>query len=159
MSEEVQPGKVVGFSYVLKNEAGESIETSEHPLEYMHGQGNIIPGLERQMEGLKVGESKTIDVEAVDAYGEYDDDLRYDVPRKNFPAELEIVPGMQFQTSTEDGPMLVTVMEVFPDNIVVDGNHDLAGEKLTFDVTISSIREATQQERDHGHVHDHGHDH
>ena len=111
------------------------------------------------MEGLSVGDQKDVTVKPSDGYGEYDKELRFEVPRKNFPAEIEIQAGMEFQTETENGPMIVTITEVKPDIIVVDGNHPLAGQQLHFDVTIQSIREATEQEMSHGHVHHGGHNH
>ena len=159
MSEKVSNGKVVAFSYELKNNKGETLEKSDQPLEYLHGNNNIIPGLEKEMEGLAVGDQKDVTVKPSDGYGEYDKELRFEVPRKNFPAEIEIQAGMEFQTETENGPMIVTITEVKPDIIVVDGNHPLAGQQLHFDVTIQSIREATEQEMNHGHVHHGGHNH
>ena len=159
MSEKVSSGKVVGFSYELKNNKGETLEKSDQPLEYLQGNNNIIPGLEKEMEGLSVGDKKSVVVDPKEGYGEYDKDLRFEVPRKNFPAEVEIVAGMEFQTETEDGPMIVKVTEVRPDVVVVDGNHPLAGQKLHFDVEITSVRAATEQEISHGHVHHGGHNH
>ena len=150
---------MVGFSYELKNNKGETLEKSDQPLEYLQGNNNIIPGLEKEMEGLSVGDKKSVVVDPKEGYGEYDKDLRFEVPRKNFPAEVEIVAGMEFQTETEDGPMIVKVTEVRPDVVVVDGNHPLAGQKLHFDVEITSVRAATEQEISHGHVHHGGHNH
>jgi FKBP-type peptidyl-prolyl cis-trans isomerase SlyD len=159
MSEKVEKGKVVGFTYELKNDQGNTMEKSDHPLEYLHGNNNIIPGLENKLEGMQVGETKNVKVAPADAYGELNNELVFEVPRDNFPPDVEITPGMQFQTDTEDGTMIVTVKEVTADKIVVDGNHPLAGQTLHFDVKIDSIREATEQERDHGHVHQGGHNH
>lgn len=159
MSEQVSSGKVVGFTYELKNNKGETLEKSEQALEYLHGNQNIIPGLEKAMEDLIVGDTKNVKVEAKDAYGEYDKELRFEVPRKNFPGDVEIQVGMEFQTETENGPLIIVVKEVTPDNVVVDGNHPLAGQILHFDIKIESIRAASSQEASHGHVHNGGHDH
>jgi len=143
----------------LKNSKGDTLEKSDRPLEYLHGNNNIIPGLEKQLEDLTIGDEKNVVVKPADGYGEYDKELRFEVPRQNFPAEVDIQPGMEFQTETENGPMIVTVTEVQPNTIVVDGNHPLAGQQLHFDVKIQSIREASEQELAHGHVHHDGHDH
>jgi FKBP-type peptidyl-prolyl cis-trans isomerase SlyD len=159
MSENISKGKVVGFSYELKNSKGEILEKSDQPMEYLHGNNNIIIGLEKEMNGLKVGDSKLVKVKPVDGYGEYDKDLRFEVPRKNFPDDVNIQVGMEFQTETETGPLVIVVKEVAKDKIVVDGNHPLAGQELHFDVKIESLRDATPQELTHGHVHHEGHDH
>ena len=161
MSEEVRDGKVVGIHYTLKDSQGNIIDKSadNQPLEYLHGRHNIISGLENALEGMKPGDKKHVVVPAEEAYGEYDENLAFTVPLANFPPGMEIEPGMEFETNTENGQLVVTVVEVNADGVDVDGNHPLAGEELHFDVTINGIREATPQENEHGHVHHHGHDH
>jgi FKBP-type peptidyl-prolyl cis-trans isomerase SlyD len=161
MSESIQNGKVVAFAYTLKDSEGSIIEATEpgDSMEYLHGNQNIIPGLENAMTGMKVGEMKNVKVQARDAYGEYNDELLFKVPLTNFPPGKTIEPGMEFQTNTEEGVMFITVREIEGDKAVVDGNHPMAGMDLEFDVTIKNIREATPQEMQHGHVHNHGHDH
>jgi FKBP-type peptidyl-prolyl cis-trans isomerase SlyD len=159
MSHSIKDGLVVSFNYTLKNNEGETLEESTQALEYIHGYGNIIPGLEKELTGLNIGDKKSVEVEPAEGYGEYNEELLFDVPRANFPADMSIQVGMQFQTEMEEGPMIVTVVEVGDENITVDGNHSLAGEILHFDVSIEGIREATPQELEHGHVHQGGHDH
>jgi FKBP-type peptidyl-prolyl cis-trans isomerase SlyD len=161
MSQEVKNGLVVGIHYTLKDSQGNILDKSadNQPLEYLHGRHNIIPGLEEALEGMKPGDKKHVVVSPEEAYGEYDENLAFSVPLKNFPAGMQIEPGMEFETDTENGHLVVTVVEVHADSVDVDGNHPLAGEELHFDVSISSIREATAQENEHGHVHHHGHDH
>jgi len=161
MAETVQNGKVVSFSYTLKDEKGNVLEKTDagDGMEYLHGNQNIIPGLEQAMTGMKVGEMKNVKVRAEDAYGLYDDDLLFKVPLSNFPGNMAIEPGMEFQTQTENGVMVITVQEIDGENAVVDGNHPMAGLDLEFDVVVKNIREATPQELQHGHVHSHGHDH
>lgn len=162
---EIQHNSVVGMHYTLKNDDGEVIDSSEGgtPLVFIQGHGNIIHGLESALAGLKVGDSKEVVVEPVDGYGEYDDELVQEVPRSAFEGIDTLEVGMQFHADTEDGIVPITVMEISDDVITVDGNHELAGERLYFSVTIDSIREATAEELAHGHIHgeddDHCHDH
>ena len=161
MSDTIENGKVITFSYTLKDIEGQMIEKSREgeDMEYLAGRQNMIPGLERAMLGMKVGEMKNIRVNAVDAYGPYDDKLVLRVPITNFPADTIIEPGMEFQTETDDGIMIIRVMELADEDVIVDGNHPMAGLDLVFDVIIESIREATPQELEHGHVHHRGHNH
>ncbi|MBL7646856.1 MAG: peptidylprolyl isomerase [Candidatus Hydrogenedentes bacterium] len=162
---EIQHNAVVGMHYTLKNDDGEVIDSSEGgtPLVFIQGHGNIIHGLESALAGLKVGDSKVVVVEPADGYGEYDDELVQEVPRSAFEGIDTLEVGMQFHADTEDGIVPITVMEISDDVITVDGNHELAGERLHFSVTIDSIREATAEELAHGHIHgdddDHCHDH
>lgn len=161
MSEEIKNGKVVSFSYTLRDEDGNVVEQSEpgRPLEYLHGNHNIIPGLENQLTGMKQGDTKVVKVEPKEGYGEYDNNLLFKVPKANFPQEVELYPGMEFQTDTDEGVMIVTIKEIDGDTVIVDANHPMAGQALNFDVKIESVRDATDQEKAHGHVHAHGHDH
>ncbi len=162
---EIQHNSVVGMHYTLKNDDGEVIDSSEggSPLVFIQGHGNIIHGLESALAGLKVGDTKDVVVEPVDGYGEYDDELVQEVPRSAFEGIETLEVGMQFHADTEDGIVPITVMEIDDDVITVDGNHELAGERLHFSVIIDSIREATAEELAHGHIHgeddDHCHDH
>jgi FKBP-type peptidyl-prolyl cis-trans isomerase SlyD len=161
MTETIQKGKVAAFSYILKDDHGNVMEQTPpgESMEYLHGNQNIIPGLENALTGMKVGEMKKVKVKAEEAYGLYDDELLFKVPLANFPADKEIEPGMEFQTNSEDGVTVITVKEIDGENAIVDGNHPMAGLDLEFDVTIKGIRPATDQELQHGHVHHHGHDH
>lgn len=146
---------VVSFNYTLTNEQGEVLDKSNgEPLAYLHGHHNIIPGLENALVGKTVGDKLTVTVEPKDGYGEYLAEAVQEVPRANFQGVDNISAGMQFQTQTEDGHvMLVTVKDVNDDVVIVDGNHPLAGVTLTFDVEIVEVREATADEIAHGHAH------
>ncbi len=146
---------VVDFNYTLKDDEGNILDQSQgQPLSYLHGHQNIIPGLESQLAGKKVGDKFTASVEPADAYGEFDDAAVQEVPRENFQGVDNIEPGMQFQSQTEDGQvMLVTVRDVQDDMVIVDANHPLAGKKLHFDVEVTGVREATPEELQHGHAH------
>lgn len=144
----IEKDKVVSIDYTLKDKDGTVIDTSKNstPLEYIHGRGNLISGLEKQLEGKAKGDSIKAVVEPKDAYGEYDESLLIDVPRKNFDSETEIKVGMQFQASTPGGPAIVKVTKITDDTITVDANHDLAGKTLYFDVDVMDIRDATAEE-------------
>jgi FKBP-type peptidyl-prolyl cis-trans isomerase SlyD len=150
---------VAGFSYVLKNAEGEILDQSEKPLEYLHGHKNIIPGLEKELEGLSIGDSKEVKVLPEHGYGIIHDDLIVAFPKGNFPPDLSLKVGMELETDTEEGPMVFIVREIRENDVLMDGNHPLAGETLHFAVTIKVIREATKEELDHGHVHSGGHHH
>lgn len=147
--------KVVYFHYTLTDQTGEVLDSStgDEPLAYIHGQGNIIPGLERALLGQTVGASLKVVVEPKDGYGEHDSNLVQSAPRSAFRGVDDIQPGMEFQTQGGDGPMRVKVLEVSDDEILLDGNHPMAGMTLHFDVEITEVRDATPEEMDHGHVH------
>ena len=145
---------VVSFNYKLTNAEGETLDQSQaEPLAYLHGAGNIIPGLEKALEGKAVGDKFTVEVPAAEGYGEYNADLVQEVPAQMFQGVENIEAGMQFQAQTDDGVQIVTVKSVEGDNIIVDANFPLAGQDLTFEVEIVEIREASAEELEHGHVH------
>lgn len=155
MAEKITSGKVVGLSYILKNDAGQTVDQSrpEQPFEYLHGHQNIVPGLEKELDGMEVGAEKQVAVAPEEGYGTIDEQLVFRVPAANFPKEVEIRPGMQFQSEGPQGAMVVTVTNVEDDVVTVDGNHPLAGQVLHFDVKVDSVRDATDTELQHGHVH------
>lgn len=146
---------VVQFNYTLTNSDGDVLDKSNgEPLAYLHGHHNIISGLESKMEGKSVGDKFIVTVAPEDAYGEYLSEAVQEVPRANFQGVENIEAGMQFQSQTDDGHvMLVTVKDVNDDIVVVDGNHPLAGVTLTFDVEVVDVRKATADEIAHGHAH------
>jgi len=152
----VAPDKVVLIHYTLTNDAGAVIDSSSggDPLAYIHGQGNIIPGLEKALEGKRKGDRMNVRVEPSEGYGVRDDALVQKVPRRAFGSVENVQPGMQFHAQSSQGhTRVVTVTHVQGDMVTVDGNHPLAGERLTFDVEIAEVREATAEELEHGHVH------
>ena len=150
----VENGKVVSFHYTLTNAQGDVLDQSqEHPMPYLHGAGNIILGLEKELAGKKVGDKLTVNVPAAEAYGEYHEQLVNDVPREAFQGVDQIEPGMQFQANTPEGVQVITVKAVSGETVTVDANHPLAGQDLNFDVEIVEVREATEEESAHGHVH------
>jgi FKBP-type peptidyl-prolyl cis-trans isomerase SlyD len=155
---QIAQNSVVAFHYTLTNDAGEVLDSSEgrEPLTYLHGAGNIIPGLEKELEGRAAGDKLTATVEPGEGYGEKQEQLVQEVPRDAFQGVESIEPGMQFQAQTQGGPLMVTVTQVEGDTVTVDGNHPLAGQTLNFAVEIASVREASEEEIEHGHVHGEG---
>ena len=155
---QIAQNSVVAFHYTLTNDAGEVLDSSEgrQPLTYLHGAGNIIPGLEKELEGHEAGEKLNVSVSPEEGYGEVQPQLVQEVPRDAFQGVESVEPGMQFQAQTQGGPLMVTVTQVEGDTVTVDGNHPLAGQKLNFDVEIAEVREASQEEIEHGHVHGEG---
>lgn len=164
----ISAGKVVAFHYTLTDADGDVIDTSSGraPLDYLHGAGNIVPGLERQLEGLVVGARLDAVVPAAEGYGERQFPGPQAVPREAFPEDVEIHPGMQFAAQGPRGEMIpLWVKKVEAETVWVDRNHPLAGVELHFAVEIVSIRGASDEELAHGHPHGpdghggHGHDH
>ena len=152
---QIAENTVASFHYTLTNDAGEVLDTSRgrDPLVYLHGAGNIVPGLEEAMAGHKAGDSFKVDVAPEDGYGNHHEGLVQDVPRAAFQGVDEIEPGMSFQANTPQGVHSVTVTKVTSDTITVDGNHPLAGQTLHFDVEVTAVRAASAEELQHGHVH------
>jgi FKBP-type peptidyl-prolyl cis-trans isomerase SlyD len=158
----VAENTVVTIDYTLTGDDGSVIDSSEGagPLAYLHGAGNIIAGLEEALLGKQAGDEVKTSIEPEKAYGEHVEEMKQDVPKELFGGVDDIEVGMQFQSETDQGPVLVTVVEINEDVITVDGNHPLAGMQLNFDVTVREVREATEEELEHGHVHgEHGHQH
>lgn len=154
----VAENSVVVIDYTLTNNEGQVIDSSEGagPLAYLHGAGNIIPGLEDALLGKEAGDEVKASIEPVNAYGERHDALKQEVPAELFSGVEKVEVGMQFQSETDQGPVLVTVTEIGNETITVDGNHPLAGVHLNFDVSVREVREATPEELEHGHVHGEG---
>jgi len=146
---------VVSIHYTLKDDAGVVIDSSEgaEPLVYLHGAQNIIPGLEKELEGKTTGDTLQVTIEAADAYGEVNKNLIQTVPGHLFQGVDKLEVGMQFQAETPDGTQVITIAAVDGDDVTIDGNHPLAGERLHFNVEVADIREATVEELEHGHVH------
>ena len=148
---------VVSIEYTLKDEKGTVLDTSvgQEPMEYLHGASNIIPGLEQGVEGLKVGEAKSVVVPPALGYGEYSDKLIQRVPLDRFGAnKVEI--GMRFHAETNLGMRVLVIRHVDDKEAVLDGNHELAGKTLYFDVKVVAIRAAELTELAHGHPHQAG---
>ncbi|KQO02397.1 MULTISPECIES: FKBP-type peptidyl-prolyl cis-trans isomerase [Stenotrophomonas] len=157
----IEKDRVVRFHYTVSEVGQEPIESSKdrEPLAILIGHGNIIPGLETAMMDKEAGESFGVDVKSADAYGERREGLTQRVPKKHF-GETRLVPGQQVILQTNFGPRAVTVEKVGMTVVDVDLNHPMAGKDLHFDVEIVEVREASEEEVQHGHVHgDGGHHH
>lgn len=147
---------VAAIDYKLTDSDGQVLDTSEgrEPLSYLHGAGNLIPGLETALEGQTEGDSLTVTVEPEEAYGERDERLVQQVPMAAFEGVEQVEAGMRFQATDEQGQgRVVTVTEVDGDQVTVDANHPLAGQPLNFEVSVVEVRAATDEEIEHGHVH------
>jgi FKBP-type peptidyl-prolyl cis-trans isomerase SlyD len=149
----IRDNAFVAIKYKLSIDGGEIVDQSspDSPLGFVFGRNQIIPGLEKALQGLEVGDSRQVDVPASDGYGEVRDELIQELPRKNFPDDVDIEEGMMFQAHTPHGPMSFRVSSVKEDMIVADLNHPLAGKDLHFDVIVSEVREATEDD-----LHPHG---
>ncbi len=158
---QIGPNSVVSIHYELSNDAGEILDTSAEgePLVYLHGAHNIIPGLENQLIGKKVGDALKVKVQPEDGYGVQQAELIQQVPRDAFPDPDNLAVGMSFSAESEGGHISVVITELTDELATVDGNHPLAGVVLSFDVSIADVRAATDEEISHGHVHTHGHHH
>ena len=147
--------KVVSFDYTLKDSDGNQLDSSEgaEPLTYLHGAGNIIPGLEDALNGKAAGDQVTAVIGPEDAYGQHDEGMLASVPRENLEGIENIEIGMQLQAETPEGPQVVVVVGVDDEAVTIDANHPLAGVTLHFDVTLTEVRNATDEEIEHGHAH------
>lgn len=152
---------VVSLAYQVRTEDGVLVDESpvSAPLDYLHGHGALISGLEKALEGHEAGDKFDVNVGVNEAYGQYDDSLVQRVPKDVFMGVDELEVGMRFLADTDQGPVPVEITEVGDNDVVVDGNHMLAGQNLNFHVEVVAIREATAEELEHGHVHgEHDHD-
>lgn len=148
----ISKDSVVSIKYTLTDAQNEVIDSSDEmgPLEYLHGNNNLIPGLEKELEGKKAGDSFKVTIAPGEAYGEKHDELVVEVDRAQFPDDAEIVEGMQFEAGGPEGSRVVTVTAINENKITVDANHPLAGETLHFDVEVVAVREATEEEKASG---------
>lgn len=155
----IEKDRVVRFHYTVSEVGQAPIESSRdrEPLTILVGHGNIIPGLEKAMEGKEAGESFGVDVPAAEAYGEVREGLEQRIPKKHFGAGAErLKPGQQVVLQTNFGPRAVTIKKVGLSVVDVDLNHPMAGKDLHFDIEVVDVREASPEELEHGHVHGEG---
>lgn len=157
---QVSDDLVVTIDYTLTID-GEIVDSSADggPLDYLQGHANIIPGLERELDGMKIGDSKKVTVAPEDGYGLVEPDAVIEVDRGEFPDDVPVEIGVELEITDDEGDMMfATIIEVGDEIVTMDTNHPLAGKELYFDVTVVDLRKATEEELAHGHVH-HGHDH
>ena len=159
----IKEGTVVSLSYRLTDPEGVELDRADaaEPFQYLHGSGQIIPGLEKALKGQLVGAKKQVVIPPTDGYGEIEQELITKAKKSQFPKGQDMKVGMQFAADVgQDQPVVFTVTKIVGDDIDLDGNHPLAGVTLHFDVEVLGVRDATDEEKAHGHAHGpHGHDH
>jgi FKBP-type peptidyl-prolyl cis-trans isomerase SlyD len=154
----VQNNSVVSIHYTLTDNQGVVIDSSiDHtPLAYIQGLGHIVPGLEKVMNGKKVGDKFKVQVPAAEGYGLRNEELMDQVPMEAFQGVAKVEPGMEFYADGPTGPVMVTVKGIQDNMVLIDGNHPLAGMDLNFEIELMEVREATPEEMEHGHIHGEG---
>lgn len=152
---QVERDRVVEIHYTLKNDAGEVLEASQGsaPIVYLHGHGNLVPGLEKALAGKHVGDRLSVVVTPEEGYGSRSPALVQVVAKSTLKLDVEPAPGMQLSARGPQGARVLTVTQVGRDTVTLDGNHPMAGKTLHFDVEVASVRKATREELAHGHVH------
>lgn len=146
---------VVSMHYTLKDDKGETVDSSDgrEPLTFLQGAGNIIPGLEEALMGKTKGDKLKVSLPPEKGYGERDERLVQTIPKAQFQGAPTLKIGMQFQVNSQGGPMILTITGIKGDEVTVDGNSEMAGKTLHFDVEITDVRKASEEELQHGHVH------
>ena len=154
----IKKNTVVAIDYTLTDKNGEIMDSSKggEPLSYIHGNGNLIPGLEKELEGKEPGDSFKVSISPEEGYGVRDEKHVQVLSRDAFKEVESLEVGMQFQVRHEEGNQIITIIDIDGDKVTIDGNHPLAGETLNFDITVVSTRKATKEELEHGHVHGEG---
>lgn len=155
---EISDGMVVDLNYTLKVDA-RVIDTSEsgEPIKFIQGQGHIIEGLEKELYGMKIGDDKDVVVSPENGYGNVKEEAIIDVPKEEFPEEIPLKPGTELKVQNQAGEtMNARITSVEQDSVRLDFNHPLAGKELHFKVSVNDLREATEEEKQHGHVHGEG---
>jgi FKBP-type peptidyl-prolyl cis-trans isomerase SlyD len=152
---QVAQNKVVAIDYKLTDADGTVLDTSEgnDPLAYLHGNGNLLPALEAELDGKASGDSVTAILSPEDGYGVRNEELRQEIALDEFGDAPDLEVGMQFRVAQGENQPIFTVIEINNDKVLVDGNHPLAGVELHFDVTVRDVRDATDDELEHGHAH------
>ena len=152
---QISSGKVVSIDYTLTDDQQKTIDTSAggEPLAYIHGSGQIIPGLEKALDGKVAGDAIKVKIDAAEGYGTRDDARVIVVGKDKLQGVENLEVGMQLHASGPKGQQVVTVTKIEGDQVTLDANHPLAGVNLNFDVTVREVRDATKEETDHGHVH------
>ena len=138
----------VAIDYTLSLDSGEKVDSSAEgaPLSFITGTGRVLPGLEAALMGKAAGENAKVTLEAEDAYGEVNKDLLRDIPKSQFPKDVELEVGMSFTADSPRGPVPLTVAKIGDDDITVDLNHPMAGKRLHFDVKVAEVREPLEEE-------------
>ncbi len=151
----IEKNKVVLLDFELTDGDGIVLENTDTSgeLPYIHGLGNLLPVLEKSLEGKEVGQDIEVTVSKEDGYGEYDEENVFYISKDNFDQFDDIYEGLEFNAQTDDGPLLCTIKSIEDDQVLIDANHPYAGKTLNFKFRVLSIRDATEEELEHGHVH------
>lgn len=151
-------GMVVSMHYTLTDDSGDVLDSSRggEPFSYLHGHNNIIPGLEKALEGTEAGFKSKVTVAPAEGYGEKNAEAVFEAPREHFPPDMKLDIGARVYADGPNGPITLTVVKLTESGAVLDANHPLAGKTLHFDVEITTVRTATTEELAHGHVHGEG---
>ncbi|VAW46412.1 FKBP-type peptidyl-prolyl cis-trans isomerase SlyD [hydrothermal vent metagenome] len=150
----IEKDKIALIEYTLTNAEGEVMDASDgNPLAYLQGHNNLIPGLEKELEGKTTGDKFTVTIAATDAYGERVENLIQTVSKDMFQGVDQLEVGMRFEAQSEQGMHSVEITAIEEDQVTVDGNHPMAGLELTFNVEVKDVRDATPEELEHGHAH------
>ncbi|MHC9511683.1 FKBP-type peptidyl-prolyl cis-trans isomerase [Kangiella sp. M94] len=154
----IEKDTVVELDYKLMDQAGQVWESSAEggPWVYLHGYGEVMPGLEKELTGKAIGQKVKVELPPNEAYGQYEDDLRTEVPREAFADVENLCEGMRLAAESSDGVHAVVVREISEDKVVIDANHPLAGQTVKVEVKVLAVRKADADEVAHGHVHQHG---
>lgn len=152
---QIEKNKVVSIDYTLKDDDGKILDTSEgrEPLNFIHGNGHLIPGLEEALEGKTKNDKLNVAIPPEKGYGLRSGEMIQTVDKSNFDKDTQIEVGMQFQAQMDQGVQMLTVTKVEGNKVTLDGNHPLADKTLHFNVDVKDVREATKEELKHGHVH------
>lgn len=147
--------RVIGFHYTLTDKDGNQVDSSQGhaPLLFLEDSGQIIPGLEKEIIDLNVGDKKKVEVKANEAYGDIVQELVITVQKNQFPEGAVLNVGDQFQVNNDPGAPIFTIKEIKDEEVTIDGNHPMAGKDLFFDIEITEKRNATDEEMAHGHAH------
>jgi len=152
----IEPNKVVTMNFKLTDDEGNILDSTEKggPFSYLTGKKMILPKLEDAVGNMIIGTKKNVRLEAVDAYGNYNDEIVQVVGKENFPEDFDLKVGLSYVASNPDGvQMPFVITEIEGDSVTIDFNHPLAGKNLSFDVELLDVRDATAEELSHGHVH------
>lgn len=159
----VADDQVVSLEYVVRLDDGQVVGRSpkDEPLEFLQGQGEILPGLETALYGMEIGQHRQLELSPAEAYGEYDPEDFVEVPRDSIPQDVNLVEGEALLVSDSENEEVyqAIIAKINPDSVILDLNHPLAGSALHFDIKIVGLRPASAEELSHGHVHKTGHEH
>jgi len=151
----IEKEKVVVLKLVLKDEKNQILEATDdkHPLAYIHGSGEMVPGIEKALDNKKVGSKVSKTIGPKEGYGDYREEWVQTAPLENFDDPIRVKVGVQFQAKTDNGVRIATVTKIEDKSVTIDMNHPYAGKSLSFDAEVLEVREATKEEKEHGHVH------